>query len=54
MKYGGEGGQAETQHWTLKWYSKAFWYSDKPIQVINKGCTLARTTLRRNKTLHNS
>ena len=48
------GGQVETQQWALEMMPKAFWCSDKPIQVRNKGCTLAKATMRPNKTLHNN
>ena len=36
----------------FKMIPKGFRCSDKPIQKRNKGCTLARTALRPNKTLH--
>ena len=48
------GSQAETQRWAFEMMPKAFRCSDKPIQVRNKGCILAKTTIRPNKTLHNN
>ena len=48
------GSQAKTQRWAFEMMPKAFRCSDKPIQVRNKGCILAKTTIRPNKTLHNN